>query len=463
MSGTTNAPPSLVRRLGAWDTAFITAGTMLGSSIFIGAALVPRALPHAGLVLAIWVAGGLLTMAGALTYAELGAMFPRAGGQYHFLKEAFGPFAGFMFGWASFAVAQSAANAYVGVAFGEYLGAFVPWVSRTTVVSSVPIGSWHWEVNAVQLTGAASIALFTGINCLGVREGARTQAALTVLTVASVLLLCVAGFASPAGQWPEWTAPLPAGKLAAAVGIALVGVFGAYDGWYQATLSAGEMRDPERNLPRGIVAGVLAIMVLYFVVNLTYLRALPLAALGASNRIGEAAATALLGPIGGRLMALAVTIALLGCLSSGILTASRIYLPMAEDGVFFRALARIHPVRRVPMASLLAQGSWSIFLALIGSYEQLLGYAVFVLFLLHFLTGVAHFSLRRSRPDAVRTYRTWGFPWVPGLFVLTAFGFVVNALVTSPRDSFIGVGIVAMGAPAYWWWRRAARARATAG
>jgi basic amino acid/polyamine antiporter, APA family len=453
--------PGLVRGLGAWDTALITVGTMLGSSIFIGAALVPRALSHPALVLSAWIVGGLLTIAGALTYAELGAMFPRAGGQYHFLKEAFGPFSGFMFGWASFLVAQSAANAYVAVAFGEYVGAFIPGVSTTHAILAVPIGPWTWRLNAVQVVGAVAIAVLTAINYLGLKEGAGVQNVLTVLKGGAVLLLCVAGFAVPARTAIEWFAPLPTGNLAAGIGVALVGVFGAYDGWYQATFVAGEIRDPERNLPRGILGGVVAMVLLYTLVNVTYLRALPLATLGASPRIGESAALALLGPTGGRLMALAVILVLLGCLSSGILTAARIYLPMAQDGVFFHVLDRIHPVHRVPTASLVAQGMWSVVLALLGTYENLLGYVVFVLFLFHAATGVALFRLRRERPGAPRPYRTWGYPWVPLLFVLTSLGFVINALVTNPRDSCIGVAIVALGAPAYWWWRRGAPRVAT--
>ncbi len=446
----------LVRGLGAWDTALITIGTMLGSSIFIGTALVPRALPHASLVLAAWIVGGVLTIAGSLTYAELGAMFPRAGGQYHFLKEAFGPFSGFMFGWASFLVAQSAGNAFVAVAFGEYLGAFLPWVSTEHVIVHLPIGPWNWDLNAVQLVGAIAIVVLTAINYLGLKEGAGIQNALTVVKAVLVVLLCGAGLAAPAGTSIDWLAPLPTGGLAAGIGVALIGVFGAYDGWYQATFVAGEIRDPARNIPRGLVGGVIVMTLLYSLINWTYLRALPLATLGASPRIGESAVAALLGAAGGRWMALAVIVVLFGCLSSGILTASRIYLPMAQDGVFFRSLDRIHPTRKVPTASLIAQGIWSVILTLVGSYEQLLGYVVFVLFVFHAATGIALFRLRRTRPDAPRPYRVFGYPWVPLLFVLTSLAFVVNALVTSPRDSLIGVGIVALGIPAYLAWTKSA-------
>ena len=454
MAAENDSTPQLVRGLGAWDTALITIGTMLGSSIFVAAALVPRALPHPSLVLGAWIVGGVLTIAGALTYAELRAMFPRAGGQYHFLKEAFGPFSGFMFGWASFLVAQSAANAYVAVAFADYLGAFIPSVSTAHAVLSVPLGSWTWQVNTVQLVGAAAIAALTAINYLGLKEGAGVQNVLTILKAAAIVLLCLAGFAVPAHTTVNWFAPLPTGSLATGLGVALVGVFGAYDGWYQATFVSGEIRDPERNILRGLAGGVIAMTLLYTLVNLTYLRALPLDALAASPRIGESAAEALLGPTGGRLMALSVIVVLLGCLSSGILTSARIYLPIAQDGVFFRALDRIHPVRRVPTASLVAQGIWSGVLALLGTYETLLGYVVFVLFVFHAATGVALFQLRRSRPDATRPYRTWGYPWVPLIFVLTSLAFVINALITSPRDSLIGVGILALGVPACTWWKR---------
>jgi len=449
-----------VRGLGSWDTALITAGTMLGSSIFIAAAFVPRALPHATLVLVAWLLGGLLTLAGALSYAELGAMFPRAGGQYHFLKEAFGPLSGFLFGWASFFVAQSAANAFVAVAFAEYIGPFVPSISTTQMVFTLPIGPWAWQVNAVQVVAVLAIFILTAVNCFGLWLGAGVQNALTVLKVAAVILLGAVGLFVPARATPDWTAPLPAGNLALAFGVALVGVFGAYDGWYQVTFSAGEIRDPHRSLPRGMITGVVTIIVLYVLLNLVYLRALPLVELAATPRIGESAAVALFGKAGGRLMALAVLLSLFGCLSSGILTASRIYLPMAEDGVFFRFLARIHPTYRTPTASLVAQGVWSAVLALWGTYEQLLGYLVFMLYVFHTATGLALFRLRRARPSADRPYRAWGYPWVPGLFVMTSLLFVANSLVASPVDSLIGLGLVALGVPAYTRWRRTASATA---
>jgi APA family basic amino acid/polyamine antiporter len=327
-------PATLVRGLGLWDAALLTSGNMLGTSVFIAAALVPRALPHPTLVLLAWVSGGLLTLAGALSYAELGAMFPKAGGQYHFLKEAFGPLSGFLFGWTSFLVAQSAAIAYIAVAFGEYLGAFFPSISTTHILLAVPIGRLAWKVNAVQVVGALAIVALTAVNCFGLKAGAAVQNGLTVLKLATVVVFCVIGLTVPAAATPDWTAPLPAGNLAVGLGVALVGIFAAYDGWYVTTLSAGEIRDPHRNLPRGMIAGVLAIIVLYTLLNLVYVRALSLSSLAATPRIGESAATALLGSAGGRLMALAVLISVFGGLSSTILSVLRIpVIVIAQSGM----------------------------------------------------------------------------------------------------------------------------------
>ncbi len=446
--------PEFLRALGTWDAASITVGTVLGSAIFIAAAFVPASVPHAGLVLAIWLAGGLLSVAGALSFAELGGMFPRAGGIYHYLKETYGPLAGFLFGWTSFVVIQCGALAYLGVAFGEYLGAFVPAVSTSRVLLAVPIGGWTLQVNAVQAVAAASIAGLTAVNYVGVRQGAGVQNVLTVVKFGAVLGFVAFGLLAEPTASPDWTAPLPAHGLFAAVGIAFIGVFGSFDGWYQAAFSAGEMRDPRRNLPRGMIAGTITMVAIYLLVNLVYLRALPVETLGGESRIGEAAATALFGPTGGRLLAAAVVISVFGCLATCLLTAARIYQPMAADGLFFASLARIHPRYRTPSASLVAQGVWGSLLALSGTYEQLLGYVVFAVFVFHALTGAAVIVLRRSRPDAERPYRVWGYPWVPLLFTGSSALFVVNTFVERPFESAAGVGLMALGLPAYWWWSR---------
>ena len=446
----------LIRTLGLWDVTTITAGTILGSAIFLAAAFVPREVPHAALALLLWVAGGLIAIAGALTYAELGTMFPEAGGQYHYIKQAFGPLWGFLFGWSSLVAIQAGANAYLGVAFGEYLGAFVPFFSSTHVIASIPAGPWTLELNAVQLAGVCAIGVLTAVNYVGTKQGARVQSTLTAIKLLSVAGLIGFGLLAPAKVAPDWTAPLPSGNLMAAMGLAIVAILGNFVGWYQATFSAGEIERPERNLPLGMIGGTVLIGVVYLLVNLVYFRALPLADIGASTRIGEEATTALLGPTAGRLLAAAVLVSVFGCLSSAIIGASRLGLPMSEDAPVFRWMARIHPRYHTPTASIVTLGLWSMVLVLSGSYEQLFQYSVFSSFIFHVITGLALFRLRREQPDVPRPYRVVGYPWVPALFVAAMTGLVVNTLYERPVQSLLGVGLVALGVPVFRWRRAAA-------
>ena len=438
-----------------WDVTAITAGTILGSAIFLAAAFVPREIPHPTLALLIWVAGGMIAIAGALTYAELGTMFPEAGGQYHYLKQAFGPLWGFLFGWTSLLAVQGGANAYLGVAFGEYLGAFVPFFSTTHVIAAIPAGPWIWQMNAVQLAGVAAIAFLATVNYFGTKQGARVMGALTAIKLLSVAGLIGFGLLAPARVVPDWTAPLPSGNLIPAMGLAFVAVLGNFDGWYQATLSAGEIKRPERNLPLGMIGGTVLIGVVYLLVNLVYFRALPLSAIGASSRIGEEATTALLGPAAGRLLAAAVLISVFGCLSSAIIGASRLGLPMSEDAPACRWLSRIHPRYKTPTASIVTLAVWSMLLVLTGSYEQLFEYSLFASFIFHVVTGLALFQLRRQQPDAPRPYRVAGYPWVPAIFVVAMTGLVLNTLYQRPTQSLLGVGMVALGVPVFRWRRGA--------
>ena len=452
--------PGLLRGLGAWDGALITVGSIIGTGIFITTGDIARQIPHAGLILALWVAGGLLTLAGALTYAELGAMFPKAGGQYHFLKEAYGPLWGFLFGWASFLVIMSGGIATLAVGFGEYLGSFLPFFSTRNVLVALPLGPWTWAVNGGQLAGALAIALLTWINYLGLKEGAGVQNVVTVVKIGSIVALAGVGFFVPARVEPHLMAPPPAGGVLTAAGVGMIAVLWTYDGWYNLTFSAGEMRDPERSLPRGLIAGTFIVMLLYLLMNLVYMRALPVAAMGDTGRIGEAAAIALFGPTGGRLVSLAVLVSTFGCISSTILCCSRIYLPMAQDGLFFPAVAHIHPRYQTPAASIVAQGAWSTLLTLSGSYEQLYTYVIFAAVMFHAATGAAVIVLRRTRPDAPRPYRAWGYPWVPLVFILSSLLLVGNTLLERPTESLFGLVLVGLGIPAYLYWRAIASAAA---
>lgn len=448
------AAPTLVRGLGAWDVWLLTIGSILGTGIFITTGNIARVLPHAGLILLVWVVGGLLTIAGALTYAELGAMFPRAGGQYQFLKEAYGPIWGFLFGWAAFLVIMCGGIAALAVGFGEYLGAYLPFFSTAHVLATIPVGRWMWSINGGQLAGAGAIAFLTAVNYVGLREGAGLQNAVTIAKIGSIVGMGVFGLIVPAAGIPSLTASVPPGSLVGAIGVAMIAVVWGYDGWYGATNVASEMRRPERDLPLGLIGGTVAVMVLYVLMNLAYVRALSVEQMAATGRIGEVAAVALFGPFGGRVLTAAVLLSTFGAISATILYAARIYQPMAEDGVFFPALARIHPRYRTPSTSILAQGVWSILLTFSGTYEQLYTYVMFAVVLFHAATGAAVFVLRHTRPEAPRPYRTWGYPVVPAVFILSSLALVANALRETPKESLIGLVLMLAGLPAYFAWRK---------
>ncbi len=446
----------LLRALTARDGLLITLGSILGTGVFLTTGDIARALPHAGLILLVWGLGGVLTLFGALTYAELGALYPRAGGQYVYLREAYGTLPAFLFGWTAFTVIMGGGIAAIAAGFGQYLGAFVPFCSDSHVLLALPLGRWTWRIDGSQLAGALAILLLTGINYLGLREGTGVQNVVTLAKLGALLALIAFGLVWPTPvPSPAWSAA-PTGSVLAGVGVGLIAALWSYDGWYAATNLAGEMRAPERDLPRALIGGTLLATLLYLLVNLVYLRALPLETLRHTTRVGEAAAAALFGPVGARLIVVAVLLSTFGCISSTILYASRVYLPMAQDGVFFRALARVHPRHRTPAASVAAQGLWATVLTFSGSYEQLYTYVTFVVVLFHAATAAAVFVLRRTRPELARPYRVPGYPWVPALFVLAMLALVANTLRERPSESLIGLGLVALGLPAYALWRRRA-------
>ncbi len=451
--------PTLVKGLGTWDAALLTVGSTLGTGIFLTTGDVARVLPHSGLILLVWIAGGALTLAGALTYAELGAMFPRAGGQYHYLKEAYGPLWGFLFGWTAFFVVNTGGTGALAVGFGEYLGAFLPFFSTSHVLWSVPIGPVTWTVSGGQAAGVLCIAVLCAINYVGVKEGAGVQNLVTVVKIGSLVALAGVGLLAPAVVRPDWTAPLPSGNVLMAFGVGMIAVLWAFDGWYGATASAGEMRTPERSLPFGLIIGTAIVTLFYVLLNVVYVQTLPTETLAGTTRVAEAAASVLFGPVGARLVSLAVLISIFGCIAATIVWTPRIYLPMAQDGLFFPYLARIHPRYRTPAACIVAQGAWAGVLTLSGTFEQLYTYTIFAATAFHAATGLAVIILRRTRPAERRPYRTWGYPWVPAAFVLSCVLLVGNTLATKPVESLIGAGLIAIGLPAFRWWRRTATGR----
>lgn len=454
----TPAPPTLQRTLGALDGASLTIGAVIGTGIFLTAGDVARALPNPWWALSAWIVGGLLVLAGALAYAELGAMFPRAGGLYHFLREAWGPLTGFLYGWTCLLVIMTGGIAAIAVGFGEYLGALLPAFSSARVV--LAWGPLH--VNGAQVAALVAMGVLTAANHMGVRQGAGVQNLFTIAKLLAIALLVLGGFAVAPIAHVDWSASLPAspGALAVPFGVALIATLWTYDGWYALTFSAGEVRDPRRDLPRGLIAGVVVVVAAYALLNLVYLRALPIETLSTTSRVAEAATRALFGEGAARLMTAAVAISAFGCLAATILYSSRVYQPMAADGVFLRRVADIHPRWRTPVAALWLQTAWAAVLCLTGSYTQLFTYVTFGGVLFHVAAGLALFRLRRTRPDASRPYRAWGYPLVPAVFVVGMALLTLNTLQAAPRESLLGLLAIAAGVPAYAMWRRSAARRA---
>ena len=444
----------LVRGLGRWDATLLTVGAVIGTGIFITTADIARVLPHEGMILLVWILGGFLTLAGALTYAELGALYPHAGGMYHYLKEAYGTFWGFLYGWACFLVIMSGGIAALAVAFGEYLGSFIPLFSTRNILFSMPIGGWSWSVSGGQIAGALAILVLTAVNHIGLREGAAVQNFLAVFRIGSIIAFVALAFFVDKQASATLTEPLPEVNLLAAFGIGMIAALWTYDGWYGATFSAGEMKDPQRTLPFGLVWGTVIVMVLYALINLVYFIALPLDAIAETPRIGETAAAALFGAGGGKLMSFAILVSTFGCLAATILYSPRIYLAMSRDGVFFRSLGAVDPKFHTPARSLWAQSLWAVVLTLSGTYEQIYTYVIFGGLLFHAGTAGAIFVLRRKHPDVERPYKVFGYPWVPLLFILASVLLIGNTLVGKPIESLIGLAFIAAGVPAYMWWRR---------
>ncbi|MDH3254821.1 MAG: APC family permease, partial [Acidobacteriota bacterium] len=327
--------------------------------------------------------------------------------------------------------------------------------STRNILLSVPLtDSWTWSVSGGQIAAVGAILALTAINYVGLREGAMVQNLLTLLKIGSIVAIVAWGLMSEAPETFSLAVSRPTGSLLAAFGVGMIAALWTYDGWYGPTFSAGEMRNPARHLPLGLILGTGIIMLLYLSINVVYFRALSVEAMAETPRIAETAAAVLFGSGAARLVSLAVVISTLGCLSATILYSPRIYLPMAQDGVFFRSLAHVHWRYRTPGRSLWAQSLWAVVLTLSGTYEQLYTYVVFAAVLFHVGTGAAVFVLRRRHPDAPRPYKVWGYPWVPLLFILALIVLVGNTLVEKPIESLLGLGLVALGVPAYVYWRR---------
>jgi len=446
---------TLERAVGPFAATLLVIGGIIGSGIFLTTGSMAVALPSPTLLILAWVLGSLFALFGALTYAEMATMFPRSGGVYVFLREAFGPLWGFLYGWATLIVVLSGGIAAVAVGFAHYFSYFFPALSSTHIVAEVPLGFATVQIARSQLVAVAAIFVLGGINYLGVRSGSGTNAVLTVAKMTGLALLPIFALVS-AQTVPAWTPVIPAEVTSplAGFGVALIAVLWAVEGYYMVTYAAGEVRDPSRNLPRALTFGLLTVMAIYVVVNVAYLYALPMDELRGITRVGEAAATAMVGPAGATVIAFTVLVSTLGADAAVILGASRLFYAMAKDGVLFPAAAAVHPKYHSPHVAIIGLTAWSALLALSGTYEQLFTYVVFVSVLFSLLGGLALFQLRRARPMVDRPYRAWGYPVVPALFILGGAYMVISTLLSRPVESLAGFGLLVLGLPAYWYWTR---------
>ncbi len=430
----------LPRVLSRLDVVSIVIGGVIGSGIFLVPAKIAQEVESPLLVLLVWVVGGFLSFLGALTFAELGAALPEAGGMYIYLREAYGPLLSFLFGWTLFLVIDSGAIATLAVAFSaNYLPYFFkmsPWTSK--------------------LVAVGFILFLAAVNYVGVRWGANLQNLLTLIKTGAIIGICGAIFIFGKGNPDNFLNPQPEKfslDLLSAFGVALVATFWAYKGWESATYSAGEVKNPGSNLPLGILIGLGAVIGLYLLANLAYLYVLPASLIARTPRVAAEAMQVAVGPAGASIISLVILFSIMGAANQNLLCSPRVYFAMARDKVFFQKIASVHPRFFTPHVSIIAISLWSIGLSLTGTFEQLFTYVVFGQWLFFGLTGAAVFILRRKRPDLPRPYKTWGYPLTPALFVMAAILISVNSLVKEFWNSLAGLGIIMLGIPAYFYWR----------
>ena len=431
---------ALPRVLGFMDVIGILVGTVIGSGIFIVPAAMAAQVKSPVLMLSVWLVGGVLSFFGALTFSELGAMYPAAGGMYVYLREAYGRLIAFLFGWAMFFVIEAGSVAALAMAFSsKYLTYFVPLSPTETKIAALVF-----------------CTVLAAINYLGTRWGARVQNLLMFIKFGAILGVSIVVLGFGDGNTANWITPaadLSPGMIGP-FGVALVASLWAYKGWEAATFSAGEIKNPERNLPLGLFAGTLVCMVLYLVANLAYLYVLPIDAVAKSTRIAADAMGAAVGPISATIVSAVILLSITGAANGNFLTAPRVFFAMSRDRLFFSRIADVHPKYLTPYVAIIALWLWSSILSVSGTFEQLASYVVFGQWVFFGLTVAAVIVLRKKQPDRPRPYKTWGYPVTPILFILAALFISVNQLVNQFGNAMAGLGIIALGLPAYWFWNR---------
>jgi APA family basic amino acid/polyamine antiporter len=470
------------RELRLLDSTMIVVGSMIGSGIFIVSADIARTVGSSGYLILVWVITGLITMTAALSYGELAGMMPQAGGQYVYLREAYNPFVGFLYGWTLFLVIQTGTIAAVAVAFAKFTGVLIPWFSEKNILFA--FGS-H-PVSAAQILAILSIAVLTALNIRGLRVGKLIQDLFTITKILALLGLIILGlvfFRNPeifaqnlSRIWNATWTHLDAGKIisveplsglmiAAAIGVAMVGSLFSSDAWNNITFTAGEVVNPKRTIPLSLILGTGLVTLIYILANLTYLSVIPMAGnpdgadvaargieFATSDRVGVAAATQIFGEPAAVIMAILIMVSTFGCNNGLILSGARVYYAMAKDGLFFRNIGTLN-TNAVPAIALIIQAVWASILCLSGTYSDLLEYVVFAVLIFYILTVFGIFRLRTRRPDAERPYKALGYPVVPALYILAAAAICVDLLVFKPDNTWPGLIIVISGIPVFLLWR----------
>jgi APA family basic amino acid/polyamine antiporter len=446
-SAPTAAAGELDRGLNLWDMSLLVLGSVIGGGIFLTPSSIARSLPDARWILAVWVLGGVISLAGAFVYAELGAMIPKAGGMYVYFREAFGTLPAFLYAWLAYWVILAGAGAAVAVGFAEYLSVFFPGLSNARVLLALgPL-----RVTAGQLVAVLATVVLSASHYAGVREGARIQGLFTSLIVVALLWLGLGGAFAPG---PAAASSGAAPVTAAALGTAMVAVFWTYYGWNETVAVAGEVANPSRTLPLAMLLGTGTVIVLYVAANAVFLKAIPPAELAATAQPAALAADRLFGPGTKRVIALAITAAAFGCTSASLVPGPRIAYALSRDGLFPSAFGRVHPRFRTPSFAIAVQAGWTSLLCLSGRYDQLYTYATFAVVLAYAGTGLAFFVFRRRSPGLARPYRCWGYPAVPLFFVGCSLLLAVNTVREQPVESLAGIAILALGLPVFVYMRR---------
>jgi APA family basic amino acid/polyamine antiporter len=446
----------LKRDLGPWTAAAIVVGTVIGSGIFLVPRTMVQGVGTAPMVAVVWVVGGLLSLAGALSYAELAAAIPEAGGEYAYLREAYGPLWGFLYSWTQMWVAKSGSIATLATGFFVYLANFFPPLETVFYSLPLPLGphGGPLELRYGQILAIVLILSLGLLNYCGVKVGGNIQVAVTALKLALIGFIVVAGLAYGRPHAAALAGP-PAATLAFSGFVAaLVAALWAYDGWNNVSMVASEIRDPQRNLPRALVWGTAAVIAVYLLANAAYFHVLSAAEVGASQRVAAEMMRRIFGAPGAAAVSIAAMISIFAALNGSILSGARVPYAAARGGYFFAAIGRVHPRFRTPGVSILALSAWAALLTLSGKYEDLFNLVIFASWILYGMTAAAVLVLRKRRPDLPRPYRTAGYPLVPVLFVLAAIILIISTAVERPRESAMGIGLIVMGLPFYLYWKR---------